>query len=424
MNKLNISEKFQKLQLASAFGRAKQNTFWRIAMAIENFYHGVEVVEIDDGIRPISTVRSSVIGLIGTAAQGPMNEPTLIIGSREKAIEIFGIKDSDHTIPHALDAIFDQAKATVVVIRVNRELDATPAYDFAATKSNVLGDGTGMTGVHAFNASQSTIHVTPRVLIAPHFSQDLDIVSEMKGVAEQLKAIIIADGPNTTDDDAITYRENFGSDRIYLVDPWAKVYDTVTSDYIAEPFSSRFAGIISKLDNEKGFWWSPSNQLVNGIGGIWRPIDYSMNGVNSRANHLNENSVTTVIHQNGYRTWGNRTCSSDPKWTFLSVRRTADMIQESLVRAHQWAIDRNISTNYIDNVKDGVNAYLRRLQSLGAILGGECYIDPELNTPTNIQDGKIYFDFDFTPPYPAEHVTFRSHLVNDYAATLIGGGQS
>ena len=33
----------------------------------EQFLHGVEVVELDYGARPISTVRSSVIGLIGTA---------------------------------------------------------------------------------------------------------------------------------------------------------------------------------------------------------------------------------------------------------------------------------------------------------------------------------------------------------------------
>lgn len=33
----------------------------------ENYLHGVEVVEIDSGPRPIQTVRSSVIGIVGTA---------------------------------------------------------------------------------------------------------------------------------------------------------------------------------------------------------------------------------------------------------------------------------------------------------------------------------------------------------------------
>jgi phage tail sheath protein FI len=393
-------------------------------MAIENFYHGVEVVEIDDGIRPISTVRSSVIGLIGTAdpiecpvSSVPYNEPTLIIGSRKKALEIFGPKKTGFTIPQALDAIFDQAGAMVVVVRVEKDaLDAT-------TISNVVGGVSGTEGVHAFSHSQSTVHVTPRILVAPHFSNEQSVLTEMIGVADQLRAVIIADGPNSSgsdpDADAITYRNLFGSSRIMMFDPWVKVYDTITSAPIDEPVSPRIAGIMSKLDNTKGFWWSPSNQLVNGILGTSRPVDYAFNGQPSRANSLNEAHVSTVIHQNGYRTWGNRSCESiDPKWQYLSVRRTADLIEESLQRAHQWAIDRNITKTYLEDVKDGVNAYLQRLKALGAILGGECYLDPELNTPENIQAGKVYFDFDFTPPYPAEHVTFRSHLVNDYAASL------
>ena len=390
----------------------------------EQFLHGVEVVEIDGGTRPIKTMKSSVIGLIGTSVKGPMNEPTLIIGSRKEAVDIFGAKDGVHTIPDALDAIFDQAGAMVVVIRVERAVDANGDYDEAQTKSNVIGNGDAFSGVHGFSSAQSTVHVTPRILVAPGFSHNMEVVSELEGIANKIKAVILADGPNTTDADAITYRGNFGSDRIFIVDPSVKVFDTVTNDYIAQPASPRVAGLISKMDNEKGFWWSPSNQIITGIAGTWRPVDYAHGNPNSKANLLNENEVTTIIHQDGYRLWGNRTTSSDPKFAFLSVRRTADMIQESLLRAHLWAVDRNITRFYAEDVKEGVNAYLRNLKAKGAILGGECYLDPELNTPENIASGKIYFDFDFTPPYPAEHVTFRSHLVNDYIEEIFPIQQS
>ena len=389
-----------------------------------SFLHGVEVVEIDGGTRPIKTIKSSVIGLIGTSSKGPMNDPTLIIGSRSEAVDIFGAKDGIHTIPDALDAIFDQAGAMVVVIRVERAVDANGDYDEAQTKSNVIGNGDAFSGVHGFSSAQSTVHVTPRILVAPGFSHNMEVVSELEGIANKIKAVILADGPNTTDADAITYRGNFGSDRIFIVDPSVKVFDTVTNDYIAQPASPRVAGLISKMDNEKGFWWSPSNQIITGIAGTWRPVDYAHGNPNSKANLLNENEVTTIIHQDGYRLWGNRTTSSDPKFAFLSVRRTADMIQESLLRAHLWAVDRNITRFYAEDVKEGVNAYLRNLKAKGAILGGECYLDPELNTPENIASGKIYFDFDFTPPYPAEHVTFRSHLVNDYIEEIFPIQQS
>ena len=34
--------------------------------------HGIEVLEIDGGARPITTIRISIIGLVGTASQGPL----------------------------------------------------------------------------------------------------------------------------------------------------------------------------------------------------------------------------------------------------------------------------------------------------------------------------------------------------------------
>ncbi|MEI8631413.1 phage tail sheath C-terminal domain-containing protein [Vibrio sp. PP-XX7] len=70
----------------------------------------------------------------------------------------------------------------------------------------------------------------------------------------------------------------------------------------------------------------------------------------------------------------------------------------------------NITKTYVENVTSGVNAYLRQLQAEGAILGGECWADDELNTPATIQKGIVYFDFDFCPPYPAEHIVFRSRF--------------
>jgi phage tail sheath protein FI len=70
-------------------------------------------------------------------------------------------------------------------------------------------------------------------------------------------------------------------------------------------------------------------------------------------------------------------------------------------------------------VQEGVNAYLRRLKSLGAVVDGSCWLDAELNSPESIAEGNVYWDFDFTPTYPAEHLTFRSHLVNNYLTEIM-----
>lgn len=391
------------------------------------FLHGVEVIEIDAGPRPIRTVRSSVIGIVGTAPNAdatafPLNTPVLIAGSRAEAAKLDTVGTALGTLPNALDGIFDQIGAVVVVIRVEEGADE------AATLANVIGGVNATTGqyegVQALLGAESVVGFAPRVLCAPGFTHQRPgttpaanpVVSELIGIAERMRAVIIADGPNTTDAAAITYGGDFGSARVYVVDPWVTVFRD--GALVTEPASARVAGLIAKVDNDRGFWWSPSNNNLNGITGTARPVDFKLGDANSRANLLNEQNIATIIRQDGFRLWGNRTLSTDPKFAFLSVRRTADILNESLQRAHLYAVDRNITKTYIADVEESVNAYIRTLVDLGALLGGRCFADPDLNTAANITQGKVYFNFDFTPPYPAEHITFRSFLTNDYISEV------
>lgn len=387
------------------------------------FLHGIQNATVDDGSRPITTVRSSTIGIIGSAPDAdplifPLNKPVLIAGSRIEAAKL----GETGTLPQAIDSIFDQVGAVLVVVRIEE------GETEAATLVNVLGGVDANTGtyegVHAFLAAENIVGFVPKILIAPGYTHTRTaavgqtpatsnpVVAELNGIAERLKAVIIADGPNTNDADAIAYSKDFGSKRVFLVDP--KVLKTVDGATSSEWSSACVAGLIAKSDNERGWWWSPSNQEINGIIGTSRAIDFAMGDASCRANLLNENNVATIIRQNGYRLWGNRTLSADPKWAFLCVVRTADMIDESLKAAHLWAVDRGITKTYVSDVIEGVNAYLRYLTNIGAILGGSCWADPDLNSADQIAQGKVYFDFDFTPVYPAEHIIFRSHLVNDY----------
>lgn len=399
----------------------------------ETFLHGVEVLEIDAGPRPIQTVRSSVIGIIGTAPNAdttvfPLNTPVLIAGSRREAAKLDTVGTGLGTLPSAMDSIFDQAGAVIVVVRVAEEPSEPD------TIANIIG-GVNATsgdyeGVQAFLGAESKLGVVPRILLAPGFTHQRPenpempgeylanpVVAEMIGVAERLRAVIIADGPNTTDEAVQAYAGDFGSARVYVVDPGVLKTDS-DGNVVSKPASPCVAGLIAKSDNDRGFWWSPSNQNINGIIGTVRPVDFALGDANARANLLNEAGIATIIRQDGYRLWGNRTLASDPKWMFLSVRRTADIINDSLLRAHLWAVDRNITKTYMQDVVEGVNAYLRHLVSIGAIIGGKCWADPELNTPDQIAQGKVYFDFDFTPPFPAEHITFRSQMVNDYLTEI------
>ncbi len=346
----------------------------------------------------------------------PLNTPIEIMGRRPAGLGSTG------TIPDALDDIFMQAGAVVVVIRV------APGADDAATTANVIGginDVTGgYEGVHALLGAESQLGLRPRILIAPGFThQRADnaanmVVDALLTVAHRLRGIALIDGPNSTDAEARAAAKDHDNSRAYLIDPWLLRPDD-NGVVIARPPSAAAAGLIAQVDNDEGWWVSPSNHVVSGFSGLSRPVDYTTGDANSRANLLNEANVTTFIREGGgLRLWGNRTLSSDPKWAFITRRRIADAINESIQRAHLWAVDRNITRTYVEDVTESVNAYLRQITALGAILGGDCWADGELNTPAAYAQGKIFFNYRFTDASPAEHVIFRSHVVDDFVADL------
>ena len=185
----------------------------------EQFLHGVEVVEITDGLRPITSVRSSVIGIIGTAPDAdavkfPLNTPVLLSGRPPASADI----GEEGTLPNALDGIFDQAGATVVVIRVAEGVDT------AATTANVIGSAGDKTGVHAFRKAQGLVFQTPRVLVAPGLCSLTGVVAELLVVAEKLRAVIVADATteNGTAAQAKTFASTHASRRVFCVYPWVK----------------------------------------------------------------------------------------------------------------------------------------------------------------------------------------------------------
>lgn len=389
-----------KISLATDADKTITSTATDVKAAIEAKAEAtalVSVAVLGDGTGDVApATRTYLDG--GENEPFPLYKPVAVAGSRKRA-EGLGLEG---TLPAAIDDIFDQTGALVIVVR------AEEGADDATTQANIIK------AMQGFLDSQTETGYTPRILVAPEFSQLDAVASELEAKAKRLRAVTYLDCERTASyTDAMKRARQFG-ERVEVEWPWVRVFDTELAKEIDRPSSARQAGLRARIDAEKGFWWSKSNQQIYGIVGTSQAVDWSLGDPNTTANMLNENKVSTIIREGGFRHWGNRTCSVDPKWTFEQTRRTADIINDSVQRAHMWAVDRNITKTYVDDVIAGVNAYLRELKALGAILGGECWADKELNTPATIQKGIVYFDFDFCPPYPAEHIIFRSRLNNDY----------
>ena len=243
-------------------------------------------------------------------------------------------------------------------------------------------------------------------MIATGFTQYLPVVNEMLGVASSLLSTVYVDGPTESPKDAISYRQEFGSERCYVIDPWVKFYNTYTSKYDYQPSSAMVAGLINKVDSEKGIWFSPSNHELLGIEGLKYPVGRQGKG-QSIENYIRQADVNTITRgpEGGWLLAGNRTCSNDPQFQFLPVVRTDDMLEEAITEAMRVFLDRPIDAAQIDTVLESVNMFLRMLEQKRALILGSqppAYIVPANNTPDQIKLGRISIRFDCEFKYPME----------------------
>ena len=471
-----------------------------------NFLHGVETIEIEKGPRPIRTVKSAVVGLIGTAPVGDIHTPTIVLSDRQ-AIQ-FGPQLTGFSIPQALDAIFDQGAGTVIVINV---LDpathktavadetvtlagdvgktAKPAwvgtatvkneagavtyvldtdyttdpltgqikrkaggaiaasatlkasYDYAdptkVTAADIIGavnEAGVRTGLKALKDTYNLFGFFAKILIAPAFCTQNSVAVELIAMADQLDAVAYIDAPiGTTYAQALagrgpagTINFNTSSDRVRLCYPHVKVYDPVLNAERLEPLSARAAGLRAKVDLDKGFWWSSSNQELAGVIGVERQLSAMIDDPQSEVNLLNEQGITTVFssYGSGFRLWGNRTAA----WptvshmrNFENVRRTGDVINESLRYFSQQFIDMPINQALIDALVESVNGYGRKLIGDGALLGFKAWFDPARNEETELANGHLLISYKYTPPPPLERLTFETEITSEYLLTLKGG---
>lgn len=133
---------------------------------MSDYHHGVQVLEINDGTRVISTVSTAIVGMVCTASDAdaetfPLNKPVLITNV-QSAIAKAGKKG---TLAASLQAIADQSKPVTVVVRVEDGTGDDEETKLAQTVSNIIGttDENGQyTGLKALLAAESVHTKDPK----------------------------------------------------------------------------------------------------------------------------------------------------------------------------------------------------------------------------------------------------------------------
>ncbi|QOV62983.1 phage tail sheath protein [Kosakonia pseudosacchari] len=392
---------------------------------MSDYHHGVQVVEINDGTRVISTVSTAIVGMVCTASDAdaatfPLNEPVLITNV-QSAIAKAGTKG---TLASSLQAIADQAKPVIVAVRV-AEGSGDDAQ--AQTISNIIGttDANGKyTGLKALLTAEAVTGVKPRILGVPGYDTQ-EVATALAPICQKLRAFgyVSAWGCKTISD-AIKYRENFSQRELMVIWPDFLAWDTVANTSATAYATARALGLRAYIDQSVGWHKTLSNVGVNGVTGISTPVFWDLQESGTDADLLNQAGVTTLIRKDGFRFWGNRTCSDDPLFLFENYTRTAQVIADTMADAHMWAVDKPITATLIRDIIDGINAKFRELKSNGYIVDATCWFDESANDAETLKAGKLYIDYDYTPVPPLENLTLRQRITDKYLANLVSSVNS
>ncbi|WP_313800981.1 phage tail sheath subtilisin-like domain-containing protein [Sphingobium sp.] len=363
--------------------------------------HGITIKETTTGARTIRQSSLAVIGLIATAtaaagaptdalnAAFPLNKPVLVTDVDAAA----GNAGTGGTLQAALEAIGDQGSPIVVVVRVEEGADQE------ATDANVIGgtDGANYTGIQALLAAQSVLGVRPRILGAPGLDTQ-EVTAELVVAAKKLRAMVYAAAIGADVAAVITYRANVGDRELMLI--WPDSSPDFAGDAIA-----RALGLRAMIDEQQGWHKTISNVTIGGITALTKDVHFDLQDESTPAGLLNNAQVTTLIRNDGFRFWGNKTTAGDdqPEFAFESAVRTSHALQDMIVTALSPFMDQPMTVGLIKDVLETVNAALRQLVIEGRIIGALAYYDPAKNSSTQLAAGRPTISLKYTPAAPLEN---------------------
>ena len=194
--------------------------------------------------------------------------------------------------------------------------------------------------------------------------------------------------------------------RLRLGDP---LRDNQTSDFVP---SGAVAGVMARTDGERGVWKAAAG-IEAGIGAVRSltvPLTDAENGL------LNPRGINCIrnLPPAGVVVWGGRTLAGDDRlasdWKYLSVRRLALYVEESLFRGLQWAVFEPNDETLWGQLRAAVGSFMKDLFQKGAFAGGQASeaffvrCDASTTTPLDQSRGVVNVQVGFAPLRPAEFV--------------------
>lgn len=377
---------------------------------------GVYVEEISSGFPAITPVDTAVAGFLGQTEKGPL-EPQLITSCEEFEDLYGGNPGNRYYLPDSVKGFFSNGGTRLYIARVVSSKPAPSSLKSAkqikALPLPVLEDYLGKeqedasTGLHALGQiDEITMLYSPEAQCTPGLGQAM--IDQCEALHDRVAILESALGD--TDPEPL---EDYESSYACYYTPWLKTTDSTGSTRLVPP-GGFIAGVFEKNDRERGIHKAPANIALIGVTGLERTIG------SAEQSNLVQDRVNPVVSKagRGILVYGARTLSTDPEYTYISIRRYLNYLNESFSECLEYLQMEYWNPQLNAQIKSSIEEFLLEEWHKGALLGSKqrdaYFVNVYLDPATPEEEGhRICVEVGVALLRPAEfHIVKTSVLAN------------
>jgi len=363
----------------------------------------------------ITSVPTAVAGFVGEAQQGPFDQP-VVVASFAEFTTVFGGGTAGLALPHlapSVEAFFQNGGTRAWIVR---------AVD--GSDSALIGSAGGPgppTGLRALRGIDEITLVAVPGATSP--AVHVAMLADCESLADRMCLL----DPASRDDVSavlaeragVVAPEGFGA----LYFPWFEAFfGGATIDL---PPSGVVAGVMSRNDDLYGVWNAPAGPTGGAVLGV-TGLTYTVSSADQSL--LNPESVNAIrdFGASGILLFGARTLATDPTYRFVSTRRFATNVAESIREGTGYAPSQPNDATLWAQLEVDATAYLTSLYSAGAFPGttaADAFFvrcDGTTMTALDIAEGRTVLLVGIAPEVPTEFIVLRIEYERSTPAPVPG----
>lgn len=389
---------------------------------------GVYVEEVESGSKPIEAGATNIVGFLGIAEKGPVNEAVLVTNWTQYT-KLFGGLHTGGWLAHGVYQFFQNGGTKAYI----NNLAAPPEVKDAKSKGDgkadakaeaeekkpvqiqnpadiaklIIGidEGVGKkTGLYLFDTVPDIA-----LIAAPGVTEPAAQDAILTHCEKNRFRFAVLDSPETLEKGIDTMPMPRDSMMGAYYFPWIKMYDTAADQDVYAPPSGGMCGIYSRVDGTRGVHKAPANEIFRTALGL------KYNLTDAEQELLNPKGINCIreFPGRGIRAWGARTISSNPEWRYVNVRRLFCMVEQAIQNGTNWVVFEPNTRDLWKKITRNLTSFLLNTWKSGALFGDTpeeaFYVrcDDELNPPESIDAGYVVVELGLAPAKPAEFVVFR-----------------